>query len=182
MAKVIRLDQFRRAVRTPSGISFPTVYRVLGCGWHMVSNGDGSFRLGDPKPSEPYMGYSLSTEAPVLIANEKAEPITRLDAAIDQGWIIVRHHVRIELAYAYLDGVTDGDDDPTVGGGQRLWQTPDGFFTLHQRKVREGCRDHLLVYTMSEYKAVGNDWCHIAATDGTVFSDLDMLLPPRDED
>ena len=185
MAEIIKLEEFRRSVRAPSGVSFPTVHRVSGCSWRAPDDG-GSLEDLTPDPSWPYREYTLAPETPGApgatsrIANLTSEPITRLDPALDWGWVIVRHHANHDIARAYLDGLHDCERVPSIQ--QKMWQTADGIFTLHHREAMPRCRDCLLIYSVSAHDELANGWppieCwyHIVAGDGSTFSDPDILL------
>jgi hypothetical protein len=176
MAEIIQLEQFRRSVRSPGGVWFPTVHRIIGCAWDGPKEGPINFEDLTPDPTWPYRYYSLSPDAPVQLANLASEPITRLDPTLDHGWVIVRHHRDLDLAHAYLDGLDDGEEKYEVTVKQ--WRTTEGIFTLHHRETRHRCRDCLLIYATSERTpGLAAPWCHIVASDGSIFSDPDILIP-----
>ena len=178
MAEIIQLEQFRHSLRAPSGVAFPTVYRVTGCYW---KDPGAALNLEDlkPDPTRPHREYSLSSDPSERLANLVCEPIMRLDPVHDCGWVIVRHHRNRDIAEAYFDGLDDGAQNIKLG--QRLWQTADGIFSLHHREARYPCRDCLLIYSLSAQYNVDwplvDPWCHVVASDGSIFSDPDILLP-----
>jgi len=175
-ATIIQLDHSRRGVRSPSGVFFPTVHRITGCSFKEANDGF------VPDPDFPYVGYSLTTESSIGIANEAATAITHLDPQLDQGWLIVRRFANIETASAYLDGLYDAEPDLDWSSGRKLWQTPDGIFTLHHREARPNCPDCLLIHFDNVDDASRGPfeecWCHIVSSDGTASANSDILADP----
>jgi hypothetical protein len=175
--------------RCPLGFRFPGVYRITG------------FSFADDMATAnrelPVTYYSLSgDDGPIKIAEPVFTPITHLDPALDDGWIIVKHHPSREIAMGYLEGQIDMVDTLMNTFASSMYQAPEGPFTLLHRKPRPTCEDHLLVFVANDpdYRPRGRPpgappgeyWFHITrangelAPEGLYGSDENILWPQED--
>lgn len=162
-----------KGLRHPAnGIVFPSLFRVTG-----------NFYNFDTTPGELAPPcYILSDtdnpsgdEAGIIVSN--VEKIDVLNANVDKGWLVVRHHRSREVADGYIDAVLDtGCNDP---GTCMLWQTDQGHFTILQRRTAEGRPDNLLIYITEVFTPTGIDVVsHIVFPDGSSTNDDEILYPP----
>jgi|GEM_PF-2175099 len=192
MAKIIQLDTFRTSVRSKHGnISFPQLYRAQGFYWNEPIN-DHAHPTPSDRPAPHF--YTLSERDDGGYANVAYTPIRSLDPAIDSGWLLIRHHRKLEEAEGYLSALADFNTGWKGRAPKALFQTKDGLFTLVERKPSPGTPDHLAIYVMlipdphintemGRMFSTGTiDYHQIVHPDGSVTIDPDMLLDPASEE
>jgi hypothetical protein len=77
------------------------------------------------------------------IAGFSTSAINRLNPSVDSGWVIVTHHCNRDSCEGYVEALQQIQStcEPAVHvRGQ-------GFFTVTQRPPRDGCPDHLMIYS-----------------------------------
>jgi hypothetical protein len=178
---IIQLNEYRRAgVRAPSGIYFPTLYRLTGYNWKLRpgTTYDDSFDESDllPDTTSPIVQYSLDGNLDCRFANEERVAITHLDPRLDRGVVFIRHWSNKSDACAYMDGLDDALAQPS-GIAPILYQIDQSLFTLFFRPASDTQRDCVLVYYEDSLHGwpIGDPWCHTVLADGSTSSDHDML-------
>lgn len=138
-AKIFDLRSFRSGLRAPNGVVFPQLYRVEGYYFDL----DGMER---PVPSsrKAETQYALGDTSHHGLANAQWTPLTKLEPALDAGWIVVRHHMQLALVEGYIDALMDTQD--TGNPAKTAYKTKEGLFTLLRRAPPPGGPDHLLIY------------------------------------
>lgn len=191
-AKIIDLKNYRSTVRNEKNkVAFPLLYRVTGKCWNFVEEAG---EVVDAKPSDEPAGpyYTLSEDYNLKLADEKHEMITKLDPAIDSGWVIIRHHMREEYIEGYLDAHTDygSPELRELTHGAMIFRTKEGLFSVARRPANKGRPDHLIVYITKVADSgipelgVPAGWIdsvQIVHPDGTVTSNQDLLFEDVDD-
>jgi hypothetical protein len=185
-AKLIQLNEYKSTIRSKrNGVAFPTIYRARG---YCFGERDG--QQGDLGP----VFYTLSKNDDGGYLNVTYEPIRGFSEE-DSGWLFLRHHPNRDNVEGYLDALTDLHQDTFEDGGQKIFQTKEGLFSLVHRPAMAGRPDRLVVYVTRapdphvNHPIAGqfsNGWMdhhQIIHLDGSLTEDPDILLPPEaDED
>lgn len=179
-ATIISLSEYKSTIRSSrNGVAFPTIYRAQG-----LYNSD--------EYAEGPVFYTLSKTDNNGYKDVKHEPIRGFGEK-DSDWLILRHHPNKDNAEGYLDALVDLHFDEM--GGQRLFQTKEGLFSLVHRPARPECPDKLVVYVTrapdpfinhpvaGKFSTGWMDHHQIIHLDGSLTEDPDIMLPPEpDED
>jgi hypothetical protein len=178
-AKIIRLERPNFGCRhQANGVCFPRVYRVTGLYYDFR---DGEGLMSSDRPSEPL--YSLSNDTDVGIANATITPICCLDPAIDEGWIIIRHHRTESHMEGYLDAMSESPRLVSELARQMVWRTSEGIFSLLCHPGVAGKRGHALAYVTKvpidrgPCSGMLQDVYHVVYPDGTAVLDPDLMMP-----
>ncbi|WP_155904959.1 hypothetical protein [Methylopila sp. M107] len=136
--KVVRLSEFRRGgVRCPdAGVTFPQLFRISGFAWN---------RAGGPDAErEAHVAYAFAEDDIDGVEDATVAPVDRPDAALDSGWIVVRHHRSLDALDGYFDARRDFglEQDCDI----RRLVTSAGVFTVCRRPAPAEGPQSLILY------------------------------------
>lgn len=190
-AKIVTLPSVRKSgVRCEiNGVVFPQLYRLTGYYFKLKEGRQlKGGMLEDDSDMEPDYdaattpAYTLGLDLDYgRIAEPKWTPISRLDPAIDKGWIMIRHHDSPGQAETYIDAMYDTENFEFGNERFHALNTEFGVFTLLHRMPNEAAPDCLVVYKTKipdPFTGGQMDWDKVVASDERKLT-LDDLDPPH---
>jgi len=126
--------------------------------------------------------YTLDSAATYAdLVKSIVSPIQKLEADIDTGWVIIRHHKNS----AALEGYVDALYDTRTGIFEDRWMTfhtEFGLFSILHRSAIKGAADRVLIYTCKIQSPLGPmDWNKIIGSSGQELSEDDLVSPEDQE-
>ena len=162
-------------------LRFPQLFRVEGLSWGM--GGEDFSTLHATADSAPVY-YSLHADPNwTMSAEPKFIPLDYPDPAIEQGWLVIRHHPSMDHAAGYLSGCGDRqfDNEHLAEISPQLFSVGGQIFTLMRRPGISGKPTPAFIYaTEVPHPTLGwVDWSKIILSEGRAAT-VDELYPLPD--